>query len=100
MPRIKRIYNLKFLAKFGIVAIVLYPYILFSKPRRAVSLALMRHEHEHVRQIQKSGWLRFYLSYLYYYFAGLIRWRSHRQAYLHNPYEVEARKREMPLKNF
>ena len=48
------------------------------------------HEMIHVRQIRKVGWFSFYISYLLYYFAGLLRYGDHGAAYYNIPYESEA----------
>lgn len=62
---------------------VLYPFMLFAKPRKEVSDELFRHEMEHVYQIMRDGWWGFYIKYL---------WYAYRYGYIEIPYEVEARK--------
>ena len=52
----------------------------------------MRHEFIHIRQVRNDGWFTFYIAYLLYYLVGLVRFKSHSQAYFRNPYEVEAYK--------
>jgi hypothetical protein len=89
---IRRIYGVSFLDRLGIAAIVLYPFILFADHKPTPRT--MRHEDEHVRQIRTFGFFSFYLSYGFYYLAGLVRFRSHAQAYWFIPYEVEAREAE------
>lgn len=62
--------------------IVLYPWVLFRDKPEAVTHTLARHEFEHVRQVRREGWLRFYLTYLFYQI---------KYGYRENPFEVEAR---------
>ena len=57
---------------------VLYPFVLFSQSE--VSNQLFRHEMEHVYQIRRDGFLRFYLKYVWYSIHG----------YQKNPYEIAA----------
>ena len=64
-------------------AMVIYPYMLFRQPKKKVTAKLFRHELEHVYQIQRMGWLRFYVSYL---------WLLMRHGYDSHPYELEAYK--------
>ena len=78
----------------GIGAVVIYPYVLFSEPKGSVSERTYRHELEHVLQIKEHGALYFYVSYLFYMLAGIVRWRDFYKAYRANPYEVEAFNRE------
>jgi len=62
---------------------VLYPFVLFSQSE--VSDQLFRHELEHVYQIRRDGFLRFYLTYLYH---------AIRYGYENIPYEIEARENQ------
>ena len=64
---------------------VLYPYVLFKYQRENVDDWLFRHELEHVYQIEREGFIKFHLKYLYY----LIRY-----GYKKNPYEIAARNRQ------
>jgi len=52
---------------------------------------LIAHELVHVRQYAERGHVRFLARYLWDYARNLVRLRSHRQAYLAIPTEVEAR---------
>lgn len=61
--------------------IVLYPFMLFKRRKEEVSDKLFRHELQHVYQVRREGWLKFYLTYL---------WYQMRYGYAKNPYEVEA----------
>ena len=76
--------------------IMLYPYVLFAESEGDVRArsGLLKHEAEHFRQVVETGWFCFYVSYLLYYLAGLIRYRKHYPAYLLIPYETEARMSE------
>jgi len=62
--------------------VVLYPYVLFKRPPDETPIRLFRHELQHVYQVRREGWWKFYLTYLWY----LLRY-----GYRNNPYEVEAR---------
>lgn len=89
----------KFLNRyFGMAAITLYPYILYS--RSAVhhlydDPASMKHEFVHVEQIRRDGWFVFYTTYLYHWVREWLRGTKWLDAYYKIPYEVEAYKREI-----
>lgn len=78
----------------GVGAITLYPYILVASERFETTERLLRHELEHVYQVRKSGWVKFYFLYLKEYFGGLLRHRSHHIAYLNISFEIDARRSE------
>ena len=61
---------------------VLYPFMLFKRSKEEVPDTLFRHELEHVYQVQREGWFKFYIKYLYL---------NVRKGYRNNPYEIEAR---------
>lgn len=85
--KIIHVYNSKF-AAFIKHHIVLYPFVFFAGvPTRDV----IAHEMCHVDQIEKTGVIRFYVSYLLYYFAERLRGRLAVEAYMNIPYEEEAR---------
>jgi hypothetical protein len=63
----------------GYKAWVLYPWMLFRDA--AATDRLFRHELEHVYQVRRLGWVRFYATYL---------WYSLRYGYRNNPFEIEA----------
>ena len=69
----------------GFAAWVIAPYMLFRQPKLEVDDRLFRHEMQHIYQVEKEGWFKFYVKYLYY---------SIRYGYTRNPYEVEARAHE------
>jgi hypothetical protein len=52
---------------------------------------LLAHELVHVRQYADQGHVRFLARYVRDWAMGLVRLRSHREAYLAIPAEVEAR---------
>ena len=75
----KVVYNSKFVPK-GYKAWVIYPYMFFSEAK--CTDVLFRHELQHVYQVRKYGWFKFYATYL---------WYSATKGYWDNPYEIEAR---------
>lgn len=79
MPKIK--YNVSKLIMWGWQGKVFYPYVLFAQSKEDVTDELFRHELEHVYQVQRMGWWKFYISYL---------WLAIRHGYDLHPYEVEA----------
>lgn len=89
---VKEIYNSKFAKFFKVEAITLYPYIFFAKPKANVVISTVIHEKIHIAQVEYFGWVTFYVSYLLYYVAGLIRYKNRRIAYLQISYEDEAYK--------
>lgn len=64
---------------------VLFPFMLFRGSKEEVDDRLFRHEMQHVYQVQRIGWWKFYASYL---------WLLYKHGYASHPYEVEARERE------
>jgi hypothetical protein len=85
----KIVYNFLPFRKLWIGGMVIYPFMLFKRSREEVTDRLFRHELEHVYQVRREGWLKFYLTYL---------WESLRHGYKGNKYEVEANaKEDMPL---
>lgn len=82
-------------------AITLYPYILFRPKKDEIPESLFKHEMIHIRQIRQLSAVSFYLSYILYYFAGLIRYMDHDVAYYRIPYETEAfNNQDMPLDEY
>jgi hypothetical protein len=73
----------------GYKAWVIAPYIFFKTNKETTTDRLFRHELEHIYQVDREGWFKFYIKYI---------WYSIRYGYLKNPYEVEARTaQERPL---
>ena len=70
--------------------IVIVPYILFRDPREWTKDSWIKHELVHVHQCSEIGWFRFYLSYVFYWLAGLFRYKDRADAYFKHPYEIEA----------
>lgn len=56
------------------------------------STTLLAHELVHVRQFAELGAVKFLIAYLGPYFVNLVKLRSHREAYLAIPLEVQARR--------
>jgi hypothetical protein len=63
--------------------------MIFKQKKDDVTDILFRHELQHVYQVKREGWLKFYLKYL---------WYSARFGYKKIPYELEAWKiQDTPL---
>lgn len=60
---------------------VIYPFIFFKKPKEEVGDSIFRHEMEHIYQVRRDGWLKFY---------ALHAWWTLTKGYRNNPYEVAA----------
>lgn len=60
---------------------VIYPFMFFKHSKEEVTDRLFRHELEHVYQVRREGWFKFYLTYL---------WESIRHGYKKNKYEIAA----------
>lgn len=56
------------------------------------STTLLAHELVHVRQFAELGAVKFLIAYVGPYLTNLFRLRSHREAYLAIPLEIEARR--------
>ncbi len=89
--------------RLKVAAITIYPWIFYTKEKRFLSARIRIHEREHISQVEDmstawggslQGIPLFYLSYFLYYLAGLIRYRSHNEAYWFIPYEIESRDSE------
>jgi hypothetical protein len=80
--KIRLRYRVWFLRKSWINGITIYPFIFFKQRKEDISDRLFRHELEHIYQVRREGWLKFYIKYLYYQI---------RLGYRNIPYEVEAR---------
>lgn len=84
--KLRIIYNTWFVPP-GSDAWVIYPFMFFRQHRVDVSNRLFRHELEHVYQVQRDGWFKFYLGYLW-------DWLTNGRDYYKIRYEVEARAKE------
>ena len=88
--RTKEKYDHWFPKLLSISAITIYPYILYSLRANEIPKSLRFHELEHIDQVRRIGWVRFYLSYVLYYLANKASGMSHQKAYKEIPYEKEA----------
>ena len=80
--KIRPKYHVWFLRRSWINGITIYPFIFFKQKKFFVSDRLFRHELEHIYQVKREGWFKFYIKYLYY---------QYKFGYKQIPYEVEAR---------
>ena len=72
--------------------ITLYPFILLREKKEYIKRDTYKHELQHCYQIEELGILNFYASYIFYFLAGLFRYRNGNEAYHKIPYEEEAYK--------
>jgi hypothetical protein len=79
--KIKPVYKFLPLRWSWIGGITIYPFIFFKRTREEVTDTLFRHEMQHIYQVERLGWFRFYLTYL---------WQNIRVGYKKNKYELEA----------
>ena len=79
--KIRPVYHFLPLRWSWIGGITIYPFIFFKRKREEVTDRLFRHELEHIYQVRRLGWFRFYATYL---------WESFRKGYKMNKYELEA----------
>ena len=79
--KIRLRYHVWFLRRSWIDGITIYPFIFFKQRQADITDELFRHELEHIYQVRREGWIKFYIKYLYYQF---------RHSYRKIPYEVEA----------
>lgn len=73
------------LAIMGFGAVTTPWRTIYVHPSAVCDRRLIRHERAHIRQMDRDGWLRFWVRYYWW----LIRY-----GYWDHPYEVEARKAE------
>lgn len=78
--KIRVCYN-SWLVRKGYKAWVFFPFMFFRQPKEEVTDILFRHEMQHVYQVLQTGWIKFYLKWL---------WYTWRRGYKQNPYELEA----------
>ena len=86
--KVREIKSSRIAGLLGVVAITLYPFILFRDAQPGPTL--VNHERIHVAQIRAVGWLRFYAGYLWQYAKGRLRGLDHSAAYRAISYEAEA----------
>ena len=82
-------FRLPYLRRFS--AMTLAPFwILYRDAPAGVDPMTRRHEAEHLAQTRRAGLGRFYVTYLWDWFRGLMRTRSLEAAYRQIRWEVEA----------
>lgn len=86
------IFKLPVLKKYE--AITLGRWVFFKYAEADVPTSLIRHEQVHIDQIKQIGVARFYLAYVLYFAAGLLRVGKWNQAYREIPFEAEAYAKE------
>jgi len=87
--KVREIENSKIAIWCGADAITLYPFIFYAMRNPPTSMRV--HEHIHVLQVRKLGWIKFYLTYLLYYLHNRFKMKmSADDAYENIPYEMEA----------
>lgn len=89
----RKITNCKFLKRYHINAIVLYPFVLYCD--QEPGMRIISHEMVHLDQIKNDGVVKFYARYLLEYFRGRIQGMSHFEAYRNISYEKEAYSKEL-----
>lgn len=94
MTEIKNHYNVTFLKRFGIGAIVFGSHIFYSMPEHEVTERLRVHEETHVAQYAQDGIVKFLLKYSIEYLTLRLRGKSHLDAYYNVSYELAARQAE------
>lgn len=87
LPRIRGAWFLSavFLKVFGFVAVVSPWRTIYVLPEFIGDEAIRRHEVAHLAQMDRDGWLRFWVQCL---------WWCVWPGYDHSPYEIEARQAE------
>jgi len=78
----------------GVAGVTIGKNIYYRYHKELVPERLRRHEKEHVKQYQQNGIIKFLFCYFFEYIKNLIKYRSHKKAYLNISYEIEARKAE------
>jgi len=85
---------LKFIWRSKIVATVIYPYIFVSGSKKMASkYKILEHEMVHIKQIEKEGYLKFYVKYCFEFIINFFKYFSFKKAYLNISYEKEAYKK-------
>jgi len=88
-----RIRYSKWLVPKGYAAITIYPFI-FLRQVYPTHRDTLKHELIHIQQVQRDGWLVFYVYYIWQFFYRFIKYRSRNASYLRISYEVEAYRRQ------
>ncbi len=76
--------------KLPVAAIAFYPFILLKRKEYKEDKVLINHEKIHHQQQLELLLIPFYILYLLNYTFNLLRFRSHKQAYLNIAFEKEA----------
>jgi len=74
----------------GAGATVLWPFVLYKRPKDQVSARLRNHEAIHIDQIRRRTVVLFYVSYVMMYLANRIAGYGHYEAYRKIHWEIEA----------
>ena len=85
--RIRELHNSIVARLLGVSAITLYPFIFYAG---VPGETLRRHEWEHVLQVRRLGWFKFYWLYLKEYLSLRLKGLSHSTAYINISFEEEA----------
>lgn len=86
----KIIYN-SFIPFKGFIGVNLFGTIFVRKEYvGALQTDFFTHEYRHTLQMQRDGYVNFYIRYLYEYVRGLIKYKDSRKAYHNVNYKVEA----------
>lgn len=64
-----------------VAGIVIYPAIFYNTRDHFIDDVTRRHEWQHVAQVERDGWIKFYFRWL---------WQAMRNGYSHIDYEIEA----------
>ncbi len=89
--KVKCVYNSRFAKLLNVWGITLYPFIFMALSReQAFKEHLVQHEFVHVRQVRKHGWFKFYINYLYQYFANRLKGLGADKSYSNIDWEKEA----------
>lgn len=83
--------------KLPAAGMALFPFILVKSAALKTDKSLINHEQIHLRQQLELLVVPFYVLYLFHYLVNLLRFRNHRQAYLHICFEREAFANELDL---
>jgi len=96
--KVKIKYSHWYVKMIGMGGFTLYPWIMLAKskeelqsPKQMANFKkLIKHEMIHVRQVRDTGFILFYIKYIYYNIRELIKLGDFNAAYRAIPYEKEA----------
>jgi len=91
-PNVRIVYNSIVPRLMFAEGVTIYPFIFIKASKLKAHPVLLAHEFIHILQVHASGWLKFYLTYLWDYARLLCKFKGHEWAYLNNPAEIEAYK--------